>query len=503
MIKRILIVEDDPAISHSFAAFLKRKGYDVECAVDGVEGLRRLRKSAFDLVVSDIMMPRLNGLDFLAAVKEESADLPVVMVTGFAELETAITAMKKGAVDFVTKPFSYDQMEHNIRRILRSSPVTYLHDDDDGLHARLNRKVRELSILYTINEALENADRIDDLFTTITELAREITEAQSCAFYIADQENALYYLKNQSPERDKDTRPPFFSLDAAIAEHLKMEHALTWAGPHETAFYRDAAPKDTDVDSLLIAPLYVRNESFGILAVENRNGKNGRFTASDINFIHILLKKAALHIENNALCETIYKNLVDTLQSLVTTLEAKDKYTERHSHRVTQISLLIARRLGCSAEEINTLQFAAALHDIGKIGISDAILQKAGRLTDTEYEIIKQHPVIGERILQPLGMLPHEKAVIRHHHERWDGNGYPDGLAGRDIPYLARIVSLADAYDAMTSDRVYRKRLSHETALAEIKRNAWYQFDGNMVEAFFSICQDQDRALEHIMAKSA
>jgi putative nucleotidyltransferase with HDIG domain len=202
----------------------------------------------------------------------------------------------------------------------------------------------------------------------------------------------------------------------------------------------------------------------------------------------MLLKKASLVIENRALYETIYLNLVNTLRSLVSTIEAKDKYTQRHSERVTKIALLIARELRCAKEELDVIQFAGMLHDIGKIGVSDAILQKPSSLTKEEYETIKQHPIVGARILEPLGMLPHEKAIIRHHHERWDGKGYPDGLAGRDIPFLARIVSLADAYDAMTSDRVYRKGLTHEMAVTELEVNSWRQFDSAIVDAFKSLC---------------
>jgi putative nucleotidyltransferase with HDIG domain len=276
-----------------------------------------------------------------------------------------------------------------------------------------------------------------------------------------------------------------------VIEDLELHHApIAWSDGSGLGFYQPAAPPATKVRSLILAPLGVRHESFGVLSVENKR-TGPEFTSADLNFIGFLLKKASLQIENSALYETIYSNLVNTLRTLVVTLEAKDQYTQRHSDRVTRISLLIAREVGCGKDELDILQFAGMLHDIGKIGISDAILQKKGRLTDEEYEVIKQHPVIGARIMEPMGMLPHEKAIIRHHHERWDGGGYPDRLAGRDIPYLARIVALADSYDAMTSDRVYRKGLSHEVAMQEVARCSGRQFDPALADAFQAMCADQ------------
>ncbi len=492
MNKRILIVEDDPAISRSFSLFLRHKGYEVECAVNGMDGMTQLQGQEFDLVVTDVMMPKMNGLQFLEAIKELRPNLPVIMVTGFTDLQTAITAMKNGAMDFVTKPFRYEQLENTIAGILANGGKTEKRFDHADLHARLEHKVHELSVLYSIHEALESLSNTDELFAALTDLACDITEARSSAFFIADHESETYYLKHGFTQGAAESRPQAFRLDRSIQERLAVERSpLVWQGDEILDFYRDAVPADRQPTALVLAPLYVRNESFGILAVEDKASDPQRFTQTDVNFINVLLKKASLQIENNALYETIYSNLVDTLRSLVSTLEAKDPYTERHSNRVTRVAVLLAREVGCSAEELDTLQFAGVLHDIGKIGISDAILQKKGRLTKEEYEIIKTHPVIGERILEPLGMLPHEKAIIRHHHERWDGKGYPDGLAGRDIPFLVRIVSLADAYDAMTSNRVYRNKLSHEVAAAEVERNAWYQFDGNLVKAFFRLCEKQ------------
>jgi putative nucleotidyltransferase with HDIG domain len=169
---------------------------------------------------------------------------------------------------------------------------------------------------------------------------------------------------------------------------------------------------------------------------------------------------------------------------LVNALEAKDLYTGKHSERVTRYAIEVARKLGCSSAQIESMQLVGYLHDIGKIGISDSILNKPGSLTREEYEIVKKHPAIGDSIVAELGLSPEERSIIRHHHERWDGSGYPDGLTGEEIPLLARIVSIADAFDAMTSIRAYRHAMSLDESIAELLRNRGKQFDPSALDAF-------------------
>jgi putative two-component system response regulator len=174
----------------------------------------------------------------------------------------------------------------------------------------------------------------------------------------------------------------------------------------------------------------------------------------------------------------------NSLKSLALALEAKDKYTSGHSQRVADIAVKIARKLKMSPEEIERLSFASLVHDIGKIGIKEAIINKEGGLTDEEYIYISTHSVIGENILTPVIEDKEILKMVRHHHERYDGRGYPDGLSGQQIPLGARILAVADMFDAMTSDRPYRKSVSHEVAMGELKRHASTQFDPQVVDAF-------------------
>jgi HD-GYP domain-containing protein (c-di-GMP phosphodiesterase class II) len=233
-------------------------------------------------------------------------------------------------------------------------------------------------------------------------------------------------------------------------------------------------------------PLKIREKVFGILIAVSTI-ENQLFSEKDLYYMTFMTQQAAYLVENLALYENIYENLFSTLSALVKTVEARDAYTKEHSSRVKDTAIIIAKAYGCSKEEVDVLDFAGRLHDIGKIGIRDDILLKPGHLTDAEYEKIKEHPLIGESIIGQLGLWDREKKIVRHHHEWFDGSGYPDGLQRGEIPLLARILSVADAYDAMVSDRAYRKEMSQKEVLETIRSGKDVQFDPLIVNLFLSL----------------
>jgi len=236
----------------------------------------------------------------------------------------------------------------------------------------------------------------------------------------------------------------------------------------------------------LALPIKIREEIFGVMLVADKRGVAG-FQGEDIFIARFLLDKAALSIENIALYESMVANMRSTLGALVSAMEAKDPYTRQHSRRVTNFSVLTAQIMGLGLEQIESLRFAAYLHDIGKIGVKDYVLLKDSELSPEEFEHIKRHPVIGESIIKDMDLTEAERSIIRHHHERWDGSGYPDGIAGQEIPLLARIVAVADAFDAMTSDRPYRQAKNGSQAAEELSRCAGRQFDKEIVKAFLEM----------------
>lgn len=196
-------------------------------------------------------------------------------------------------------------------------------------------------------------------------------------------------------------------------------------------------------------------------------------------------------IKQKAEIENAFKMLTDsyrnTIIALSNAVDARDSYTAGHSERVAKISLLIGNQLGIKEEDLKILEYAALFHDIGKIGIPDYILLKNSKLTEAEFAVIKNHPDMGVNILKSIRFLDKTLPIIKHHHERYIGGGYPDNLTGNEIPFSSRIISLADTYDAMTTNRPYRKKFTHEAAVKEILRNRQVQFDGVIVDAFMSI----------------
>ncbi|RPJ82674.1 MAG: HD-GYP domain-containing protein, partial [Deltaproteobacteria bacterium] len=228
---------------------------------------------------------------------------------------------------------------------------------------------------------------------------------------------------------------------------------------------------------------------FGVLTASIKTG-NKRFTDKELYYLSFMTQRAASAIENLALYEHINRGLMTTLKAFVKAIEARDPYTKEHSNRVTEIAIAIGKKVGCSDEEIDILKISGPLHDIGKIGIRDEILLKPGRLTEDEFKKIMEHPDIGADIIGQLGMWDEHQQIIRHHHERFDGTGYPSKLKNEEIPRLARIVSVADAYDAMASDRAYRKKMDSDKILAIISDCSGTQFDPEYVEAFLALFKE-------------
>jgi len=213
-------------------------------------------------------------------------------------------------------------------------------------------------------------------------------------------------------------------------------------------------------------------------------GRKQNIEPEEIKFLETVAYVTGLKFQNSILELVIYEGLVQTLKVLVNTVEAKDVYTKFHSHRVAQYSLGIAKIMDLPKEERDTIKIAGILHDIGKIAIPENILLKEGKLTEEEFNVIKMHTTFGNEILKPLRFFHQERMIVLYHHERWDGSGYPEGLEGENIPLPARILAVADSFDAMTSDRVYRKARSFEDALKEIKDLSGIKYDPYVVNAF-------------------
>jgi len=476
----ILIVDDDINTRTLVTDTIREEGFCCLTEVEnGIEALECLRKEHFDLVISDIQMPGMSGIELLHRVKELDPSTSVIIMTGFPTIDLSIAAMKYGAVDFLAKPFKLDDLIFKIKLYLKEKTILTEREWDLKTNtSRLAEKVRELSTISYIYENIEKVDgNNDDIFQEIVNLALRVAGGKSCSLILFDETNNAFHPKvvqsNGNGTGSAATAKVFKSLTPIFREVIHTREALI-----KNHF------KGTDgYNSILCVPLSIRNKIFGLLSLIDDRSENG-FTNKDLNYICSLTARASLNVENRLLYESIFTSVIDTFKSLVSSIHERDSYTQRHSHNVTQLALHTAEIMKLSSHEIECLEIASSLHDIGKIAIPDSVLLKPGRLTDEEYSIIKRHPVIGENILKSIKLFETERKIVRHHHERWDGRGYPDGLAGEEIPLLSRILAVADSYDAMTTDRPYRKGMQVEEAVTELLRNRALQFDKDIVDAF-------------------
>jgi len=503
----ILLVDDETSILNVVSEFFRREGYHILTAGNGSEAMKIIENEQVDCCFTDINMPVMNGLELAENIRLHDNTMPVIVMTGYPSLENTIQTIKNGVVDFLIKPVNLKQMELCLRRVLRQRGLfieNLLLKQEvrskkrlEKLNQELLYKVDELNILNKIMSSFTTIVSSADVFKRAVDTALEITQADHTMFHIINEsvEKPFEVASAGTPAVKSDIRispgslqPQPESYDRGpVPDHSSVLDLITEVVSDELPLLisqnNGARGLPRDLLSVMLVPLKIRDKVFGILTAGIRQGHN-RFSEKDLYYLSFMAQSAAQSIENLALYENIYENLFATLYAFVNAVEARDLYTRQHSSRVTGISLIIGRQLGCSLEELDILNFAGHLHDIGKIGIRDDILLKPGKLTKEEFEKIKQHPAIGSNILEQLGMWEKERQIIRCHHERFDGTGYPDGLREKQIPFLARILSLADAYDAMASDRAYRKRMEEQKILKIIHDGSGSQFDPDIVSAF-------------------
>ncbi len=337
--EKILIADDEADIRELLGDFLEGEGYECVLASDAFQALDEFKSNAdIDLVMSDIRMPGRTGLELLSDIKELDEDVMVVMISAVKDIESAISAMSKGAYDYVAKPF----------------------------------KLTEVALIA--KRAMEKRRLV---------------------------------LQNREYQRD---------LERKVDERtVELQNAL----------------------------------------------------------------------------EKLDKTYIFTLRALVTALDTRDEETQGHSMRVVKYTLKLAELMSWgNKDQLKVVEYGSLLHDIGKIGIPDAILKKPGKLTKEEWDVMKTHPEVGYKILSKIEFLEEASLMVLHHHERFNGTGYPAALKGEDIPMAARIFAVADTVDAMTSERPYRGALSFEDASNELKKYRGIQFDSRVVDAFHSVPLD-------------
>lgn len=348
--------------------------------------------------------------------------------------------------------------------------------------AALTKRLVELYAFYDMSKALSTTLELDTLLHTVLDSALKVLRADSGYIMLMDRETHELVLRaHRGVDGDSD-RPE--EVSESIGRWVLQEGRPLLFGEGK---YRDTAfpNAETAPKSAVCVPLKVKDSVIGVITVSN-SGSDTSFTEENVRLLSTLAANAAVAIENAQLFMSLELAYVGTVKALAAAIDAKDSYTQGHSTQVAGYCLMLAEEIGLSDEEKKAVETAAYLHDIGKIGVRDEVLLKPGRLSLSEMNEIRHHSMISANILAPVPFPWQVTPIVRHHHERWDGSGYPGGLKGHEIPLLARVLAVADAFDAMTSKRPYRKKKTFQEAVDELKVCSGTHFDPELVGPFIS-----------------
>jgi len=351
--------------------------------------------------------------------------------------------------------------------------------ENASLYEAARREADSATSLLEFGRELATLVDLDDIAARVTELSAEILGSSNTSFYLeAEGELFLRGEHGHSPE-----------LASRLAERTYPSEALDVRCDPYVAEPQDYEPVIGEAPvpggRYAVAPFDVDGRVGCLVALVERDD----FGERELALLGGLAQQAKLAIANASSYEGLERTFVSTVEALANALEANDEYTSTHARWITDLSLRVGRELGLDERALKCLELGALLHDIGKIGIPSDVLAKPGRLTAAERTLVQTHPELGERIIAPIDRLQVVRPIVRHCHERWDGQGYPDGISGESIPLESRIIFVCDAYHAMTTDRPYRRRLSHREAVRRLAEGAGSQFDPNVVEVALRVLE--------------
>lgn len=491
---RILVVDDEIVIRELMVDILLDEGFEVISVGSGLEALEQI-KACNDIVVlfTDIMMPEMDGIELIREARKLRPTIVPLVMTGYATLDTARAAVKEGAYDYVLKPFNINEIKMAVESAL----------ERHRLEAETARYL-EISELFKISESLASIRDEDTLLDFVLSAALERVGAQRGSLMLTtDDGNNLVVSRSLGLPKDflrskADMNNSISGMVARQMQPLLVEDIndypdlITLCRSLESNSFisvpleRKSSPlEDTAITGI------ERPRVIAVLNVTNKNN-GAKFSESDLKTLSIVGNHAAAALQTVQLIreiENTQREIVFTLGGIV---ETRSRETGNHVKRVAEYSRIIGLKCGLSQVECDVLRLAAPLHDVGKVGIPDAILNKPGKLTDEEYEIIKTHCKMGHDMLRNTkGRIMKSAAVIAlQHHEYWDGSGYPNGLAGEDIHIFGRITGIADVFDALGEKRVYKDAWSLNQILDYFIAERGKHFDPTLIDVFFAALDD-------------
>jgi HD-GYP domain-containing protein (c-di-GMP phosphodiesterase class II) len=354
-----------------------------------------------------------------------------------------------------------------------------------NLSSELSESYEELSLLYTLSNNMTVNQKPEAFLRQACEELQQVIGLRWLGLYLYEDDPRLENLSGQMITAE-GTQQASSSLKELGRELSREYRELTEPAVFDGATEIDVSRMTGLMDSLLLAPLRTQDNSLGLLVGgEKADGTN--ITSVDSKLCDSFAKTLAIFLENRMLYEDMHAMFIGTLHALTSAIDAKDSYTHGHTERVAMLARMLAKQVGLDDGTAERVYISGLLHDVGKIGVPEAVLCKAGQLTDDEFELIKMHPQIGARILQDIRQMEDLLPGVLYHHERWDGGGYPKGLSGENIPLFGRLIGLADAFDAMSSTRTYRHAMQMNQVLSEIKQCSGTQFDPDLIEAFLEL----------------
>jgi putative nucleotidyltransferase with HDIG domain len=469
---RILVVEDDTNI-RTFCQRLLRLTYDVATAENGAIAVEMLQQQPFDLVLTDMQMPHMDGIQLLQHIRQNHPDIDVVMLTAFATVDTARQSLKLGALDYLAKPMEAEQLERMVRTSLEFRRVR-----------QEKERLSDLVFMYQFSQTIATSFDIETQVSQIVEFLWQRFAPGSLALTMHLPETGkLHLLAGRSASGWAD--PATIALTADCSDQqLLAAHMRLVGGP------------GTSEESLFAgATLRSHDTPIGYLHMA-RHTEQPPFDAGERRLLRIFATQVATSLDNSRLYQALKDQNRQTIEALAEAIEARDSYTYGHSRQVTRYARRLAQMIGLPQERIELIDYAGLLHDIGKIGIRDYVLLKPGALSDEEFTVMKRHPAIGVKIIERVSGLHNTLPIIESHHERVDGNGYPHGLKGEQIPLESRILAIADSFEAMTADRAYRPAIETEQALKILLDGRGTHWEPELVDRFVELIRHEGEQLK-------
>ncbi|HUV30936.1 MAG TPA: HD domain-containing phosphohydrolase [Acidobacteriota bacterium] len=481
---RIVVVDDEQYICNIIVELLSNGEDEIVSFCDPHRALEHIRSHPVDLVLTDLVMGRSSGVEVLETTLKYHDDAIVILITAHPTVQTAISVLKRGAYDFLVKPFKLELLRATVRRGLAHQKVV-----------RDNLRLRgQVEFLKVANTAAPNGD-IDEYLRMV--LRSCITELSATAATILAVDPATGKVSRKIHETDdgadiqglldESTLEPF-TLTKSVKPIINSER-VTVDGEQVTRIF-------------ISKPIILGSRCHGVinLLVMTRFES---VTPGQLDVLTILANSAASAITNAHLYQDLQTSYLQAIRALANAIEARDAYTAGHTDRVIKLAALVAHRLGWDESRISDLIMGCTLHDIGKIGVPDCILNKPSRLDDEERRRMIRHPSLGLRIIRGIRLFKPSIPYIIAHHERYDGNGYPKGLKGEEIPIEGRLLAVVDTFDAIMSDRPYRSGAPLDVAVRELIDNRGTQFDPELVNVFLNLIQSGGVNFQELYGREA